>query len=372
MRHLHPAWIERMLQKDSSGQLRKRGEPLLPPYRFYMPFQSLPRVIASSQPKGKAAVERKYNPLKDDVSLRSDWHSFVFIQASEKRVEDIVKSEWNTESRTPMTHYRGADRKPITIADDEMHRLIQTLQDRRLKFFLDQPLDDFSVGDKIVLQMGPWRGKVAEVRKITFKQDRVKLTVSLNILGRLKSITFPEVEVNEVKFVDKERGRLLSGNPITNYEEEIIDLLSHRYTQKPSEEIAEQDKQRLLRLATYTNIYIEDADEQARFTALKLICACLREDRGRRERYMKEVLKLLNPTPSPQNTQLSTFMEAYLQMALFISTRDPHYRDAVKDYRHANPDCPDILRRYHSIVKELKPQKRGRHKGTKEIAKNQT
>ena len=384
MRHLNPAFIEQMLQKDSSGLLRKDGEPLLPPYRFFIPFQNLPRVIAGSQAEGKASVGRKYNPLKDDESLRSDWRPFVFIQAPEKRVEDIVKSDWNSGSRTPMTFYLSADQSRVSISDDEMHCLIRTLQDRRLKFFLDQPLDDFSVGDRVVLQMVPWTGKVAEVKKITFKEDRVKLTVGLNIFGCLKSITFPDIAVNDVKFMDKERGRLLSGNPITNYEEEIIDLLSHRYCQRPSEEVAEQDEQRLMRLATYTNIYIEDPDEQARFTALKLICACLREDRGRRARYMKEVQEMLNPVlapaapadeasneaPSATDLQLSTFIEAYLTMALFISTRNPRYRDAVKDYRHAHPDCPDILRRYHSIVKGLRPKKRGRRKKKDKIVRN--
>jgi hypothetical protein len=44
-------------------------------------------------------------------------------------------------------------------------------------------------------------------------------------------------------------------------------------------------------------------------------------------------------------------------MALFITTRDPRYRDAVKAYYQSNPDGSAILRRYHSIVKGIKPKK---------------
>ncbi len=357
MRHLNPKWIERILQKDSRGQFRKEDEEPQPPYRFFVPYQTMPRVIADRRPQGETSVGHDYDPLDDEGGLRDDFRNFVFIQAPAERVEAIVSSDWNKDTRLSMSFYCNADASRIWIDDDEMHRLILTLQDRQLKFYLDNPLDDFAVGDKVILQMSPWTGKMAEVKKIAVRDNRVKLTVGLNIFGRMKSITFPDIGFDDVEFVDRERGRLLNGNPILNYEEEIIDLLSRRYSQKISTEMAELDDRRLMRLATYTNIYIEDPDEQARFAALKLICACLRTDKGRKERYTGEVEKLLGPELTALDAQPSSFIEAYLMMALFIATRNPSYRDAVKDYRHAHPDCPDILRRYHSIVKGLRPKK---------------
>ena len=364
MCHMSPSWIENMLEKDSSGQLRREGETPLPPYRYYIPYQHMPHVITNAKANQKAYDDRHYDPVKDEESLRGDLHRFVFIQAPVERVEAIVKSDWNTGSRLRLYYYRDTDRSEVTIPDADMHRLIQTLQERHLKFYLDQPIDDFSVGDKVILQMEPWTGKQAEIKKITIKHDQVKVTVGLNILGRMKSITFPDIAVGDVKFVDRERGRLLTGNPITNYEEEILDLLSHRFCQKFSEEVAELDKQRLKRLAAYANIYVEDDDEQARFTALKLICAYLRGDKGRKELYTDKVMELLGGKVEELFTlhpSLYTFRVAYLMMALFITTRDPRYRDAVKAYRHTHPDSPDILRRYHAIVKGLKSKKVKRH-----------
>lgn len=352
LRHLNPSWIESMLQKDSHGRFLKDDAAPLPPYRFFIPFQTMPRIIADSQPKGRVVDDRPYDPVKDESSLRGDLRSFVFIQAPAWRVDAIVKSEWNTRTRLTLTYYRDTDRSLVTVPDSDMHRLIRTLQDRQLRFYLDQPVDDFSVGDKVVLHMEPWEGKTAEIRKIVFRQDRVKLTVSLNIFGRTKSITFPDIAVGDVHFLDQSRGRLLSGNPITNYEEEIIDLLSHRYTQKHTEDVEELDRQRLKRLATYSNIYVEDPDEQARYLALKLICAYLRNDTSRVRKYQEEVEQMLSPStlhPSPSTL--------HLFIALFITTRNPVYRDAVKAYRQAHPDSPDVLRRYHSIVKGLKPKK---------------
>ena len=43
--------------------------------------------------------------------------------------------------------------------------------------------------------------------------------------------------------------------------------------------------------------------------------------------------------------------------ALFITTREVHWRTAVKDYRNSHPDCPPVLHRYHSILKDLRAKK---------------
>lgn len=358
MRHLNPAWIESMLQKDCSGRLLRQGEQPLPPYRFFIPYQNMPRVITGRTHADRLADDRRYDPVGDVDRLRGDLRSYVFIQAPQSRVEALVKSDWNRSSSVRLYFFRDTDGSMVTLPDADMHRLIKTLQDRQLRFYLDQPIDDFAVGDRVVLQMEPWTGKTAEVRKIVFKHDRVKLTVSLNIFGRTKSITFPDVAVGDVLFVDKARGRMLSGNPIANYEEEIIDLLSHRYSQKHPEDYAELDNERLKRLAAYSNIYVEDAEERTRYVALKLICAHLRSDSSRRERYQAEVSAMLGiPHGADAIPQPASFLEAYLMMALFITTRNPRYRDAVKAYRTTHPDCPDILRRYHTIVKDLKSKK---------------
>jgi hypothetical protein len=200
--------------------------------------------------------------------------------------------------------------------------------------------------------MEPWVGRLAEIKAIKVRKDRTSITVSLNIFNRTKSINFPDVNVGDVQFVDEEKGRLLSGNPITNYEEEIVDLLSHRFTSKCTDKMVETDKERLKRLASYSRIYVEEPDEQARFMALKLLCAYLRADRARVAKYTDEISSRVSHLPF-----LNSFVDAYLTMALFITTRNPRYRDAVKAYCQSHPDCPEILRRYHRIVKGIKPKK---------------
>lgn len=344
--HLSPTWIESMLQKDCEGQFLAPGATPLSPYRFYIPYHYMPLLAKEHQ---KDDDLKGYDPVKDMNGLRSDLHNFVFIQAEEERVEQIVKSDWNQKTRLHLYFYRDPNGEKVTIPDVEMQMLIKTLQDHHLTFFFDQPIADFVVGDAVTLQMEPWRGKRAVIKAIHVKNGQTSIIVSLNIFNRTKSINFKNINIGDVQFEDETRGRLLSGNPINNYEEEIIDILSHRYTQKYSEELAESDRQRLKRLSTYSHIFVEDADDAARFVALKLICAYLREEKRKVEHLTQEVQTLLNGKTTPD-----TDSDAYLMIALFITTRHPQLRDAVKTYRNTHPNCPDILRRYHSIVKTLK------------------
>ena len=347
MYHLNPAWIENILLKDSAGEFPAPDGAKLPPYRFYIPYHYMPHL--SDAPHAGDPDTKTYDPLQDKDGLRSDLHSFVFIQATEQRVEQIVQSDWNRSTRLHLYYYRNPSGGKVTIEDAEMKRFIRTLQDHHLSFYFDQPITDFSIGDAVKLQMEPWQGRSAVIKEIRIRNGQTNITVSLNIFNRLKSINFKDIHVGDVLFEDPAKGRLLSGNPITNFEEEIIDILYHRFCQRFSEDVAANDRLRLKRLSSYSHIFVEDGYDAARFASLRLICAYLREEKNKVQHYTQEVQDMLGGRTVPLSDS-----DAYLMMALFITTRQPQWRDAVKAYRNTCPSCPGILRRYHSIVKNLK------------------
>ncbi len=347
--HLNPNIVEVMLRKDCNGEFQEEGTKL-PPYQYYIPFKYMP--IIKEAKHDETVDDKKYDPSKDQNALRNDLHSFVFIQASHKRVEAIVRSDWNRQARLHLYWYRDTDGREVRLPDAEMQMLIKTIQDRHLKFYLDQPLDEFNVGDKVILQQEPWKGKTAEVRDIRLKKGRILLAVSINILGRTKSITFRDISVGDVRFVDEERGRMLTGNPVTNYEEEIIDLLSHRFTQNASESLKKSDDERLKRLASYVRIYIEEPAEKVRFQALQLLCCYLRSDKKHVEEKTAELQQQLGDRTTVEGPE-----DAYRMLALFVVTRAPWLRDAVKEYRKEHAEAPDVFRRYLSILKNLKTRK---------------
>ena len=53
------------------------------------------------------------------------------------------------------------------------------------------------------------------------------------------------------------------------------------------------------------------------------------------------------------NSSLFTITEAYMMIALFVSTRDPRLRDAAKAFRKNHPDCPKILGTFINKVRDI-------------------
>lgn len=334
--HLNPQWIEVMLKKESEGRFAKTS--VLPsPFRFYVPFL--------------------YMPAKDSLGvsgyateLRNDFHSFVFIQAPHGRIDEILSSDWNTKARLHLYYYRDHEGKPVVVADAEIRRLMSTFRDETLRFFIGNPVDDFSAGDKVILNIEPWVGQEGVVKDIRLKKGKLVMTISMNIFNRTRSINFIDLHTGDITFKDADKARLLTNTPIDCFEEEVVDLLSHRLGKSLSEEVAQSDTMRLRHLSTFDRLYMEpDEPDYSRFLSLRLICAVLRQSKRRRASLQQEVETRLSGKETPTTTD-----EAYLMVAMFIATRRAAYRDAVKAYRSTHPDCPDILRRYHSIVKNLK------------------
>lgn len=351
MCHLNPKQIEAMLQKDCDGLFCKPGESPLPPYRFYVPFQNMPLAPVKSRSEKKESTQH-YSAQRDVCALREDLHDFVFIQASEERIAAIVHSEWNSKAHCRLYHYRDTNHREVMIPDAEMRMLMSTIQDRHLQFYIDQPLDRFTMGDKVILTMEPWSGKHGVVTKVALRHGQLCMTISINILGRTKSINFKDVHVGDVIFEDAERGRLLSNNPIDNYEEEIIDLLCHRFGHHRTDDMVKNDKERLRRLTTYDHLYVDDTNERIRFSALRLICAYLLQNPRKRKHYEQEVTELLGA-----KQEAETSHDAYLMTALFVVTRQVRWRQAVKTYRNTHPECLPVFRRYHAILKDVRAKK---------------
>ena len=328
MVHQNPRWIETMLLKDSRGDLTKEGDEQLPPYEFFVPYQFL-------------------RPSTED-DLREDLHSFVFVHVSSQRIHDIVYSDWNAGARSHLHHYRDTNGCEVTISDTEMQQLRTTLQSRQLKFFFGQPIGDMAVGDTVILQFDPWRGKMGKIEKIAYKKGRLVMTVGVNIMNRTKSVKFENLHDGDVLFADEERGRLLSGNLIENFENEMVNILGHKYREKAPQKVI-KDRSRLIRLLSYSNIQIADADDHQRFTALMLLCSYLLFETEARDRYKAQLQEWLDGV-----TEARTATEAYLMVALFVVTRKPKLRDAAKAYRKSHADCPDIIRRFLSKVSDLR------------------
>ena len=332
MRHLNPRQIEVLLKKECEGRFCEENQQPQP-FKFYIPFLYMP-----------VADDSEYT--KD---LRSDFHSFVFIQAQASRIDKIMTSDWNTKGRLRLHYYRDHEGKNVVVSDAEVRNLMSTFKDQTLRFFIGQPINEFAAGDKVILNIESWAGQKGVVNDIRLRKGKLTMTISVNIFNQTKSINFTDLRTGDITFEDPAKEALFSSTPIDHFEEEAIDILSHRFSPTTSRETVQTDAARLKRLSTFDRLYMEeDEADYARFLSLKLICATLRQSK-KKESLQKEAEKRLAGKDSPTSAD-----EAYLMVALFVATRQARYRDAVKSYRNAHPDSPDILRRYHTIVKKMK------------------
>ena len=329
--HLDPNMINVLLRKESEGEFLDEKSAPRSPFKFFIPYLYAPT-----------------------AELRGDFRRFVFIQASPQRVNEIVRSGWNLEARLQLFYYRRHDGTKVTVGDAEVQKLIRTFQDRNLNFYIDTPIEKFAPDDVVVINTGPWAGYEGQIVEMKVMNGRAKMKVALNVLSLVESIVFTDLRTGDVVFKDRGRAQLMSHDPIAQFEDVIIDILSHRYGSTKDAATEESDIRRLRQLTAFDRVLVEETDDDYhRFLSLRLILASLRGSASK-DKILNEVLHCMGGKTLP-----ATDAEAYMTVALFIATKDAGYRTALKDYRTSHPDAPDILRRYQSIIKKMRAKPSG-------------
>ena len=351
--HLNPAQIEWMLQRENFGEFRRDGEPMPEPLEYFIPFQFLMRAPV---PQAPASVTEDYVArditdfiAEEDNGIREALHRYIFIHADEQRIEKILNSEWNRAGRLHLFQHRDSDGTPLRVPDDEMRRFIDTLRNRQLRYYVGQPIDSIEVGDTVTLRISPWEGHKAIITRVEVRGGKTRITVTLDVLGNLTRVTFPDVHEGDIFFDDETIARLINGNLLHNFEQEVFTALARRFGRNPSDDDRRKATSHLARLYGYRSVIIDDPDLQRRFMALMLICASLIGEKEGKKMYVRQFQEWLGGRTEPVNDT-----EAYLLLALFVALRDPALRDAVKTYRNTHPDCPETLRRLFSKAKRLR------------------
>ena len=353
MTHPNPAQAEWMLQRENMGVFSNPDGPAPVPLEYFIPFQFLLRAPTEAAPTSVTddyadRIVRDQQAV-DDNGVREALHSYIFINADEDRISQLLESEWNSSGRLHLHHYRTVSGIPLRVPDEEMQRFMETLRNRQLRYYLGQPLEALEVGDKVTLNIAPWEGRKAIITRLELRGGRSKLTVTIDILGNLTRVTFPDVREGDVTFDDEALGRLINGNLLHNFEQEVVSVMARRFGRKPSEDDRRRDNSRLARLYGYNGVIVNDPDDQRRFVALMLICVTLLGEKEAKKNYVGLIKEWLGGHKDPASDT-----EAYLMIALFVAQRHPALREAVKKYRDSHEDCPEIIRRMFAKVKRLR------------------
>lgn len=351
MIHLNPKWIQVMLDKEQHGEQS-------PTFQFYVPYLDL-----------LSATGR---------DLRSDFHNFVFIHASEERLNGLLYADWNTNTRLRLYPYRNKEGRTIKIHESELNRLRVIFRQQNLEFFVGTSVRalEHAQGSKVRIRMPYWEDKEGVIRRVKVKnaQGTALLKVAFLIDGMEREITFPNLHESDIEFVDEHDRQLLSGKVVENFEREVAILLGHKFVHKRCHSDSDrkaylagrqrEDMPRLRRLLSFSDIEMDNEDDHRRFIALMLMCSVMLGDAEASTRYQSQIETWFYGKDQRRGSafftshlSLFTPTDAYMMIALFVATRDSQLRTAVKDYRDTHPDCPPIISRFINKVRDAKTRK---------------
>lgn len=348
--HPNPSLMEKVFKtKQSESYNPMVDEGLLPPCDYYIPFNEIGWRPSQSQHLSEDMDDKIYNPVMDGNALRSDFHSFLFVYGNSRLVHQIVDSRLNRSLRIPIRRYLDTDGHPVSISAEEMNRFKSAVMRQDFQICQGYPLQEIVQGDKVVVVDGPMKGGVGDVMEIRYDQEGMKLTIAFLMFNNSMTIAVPGFRAKNVRLQNPDTTQLLQDPMIANFENELIELLHHRYGAKGSATLSPEDEKRLRYLYHYSDIVFENDDvSTAKFTALMLICVYLLKDKEATEQYIQRVNELLQGA-----TEAKTALQAYLFTALFIATHAPMLRKSVKTYRQTHPNCPKPICRFLSIAKRI-------------------
>ena len=351
LRHPKPKMIDDILSHRKQVAGSTDGDSaLLSPIDYYIPFCDMSFRPSKERPQASAGIDGSYNPMMDGNALRNDLHSFVFIHGSEQLVYQLIRSPWNRSLKFPMIVWRDGSGRLIRVPDREMELFKNAIRKQDFQVCVGQPLDDIRTGDKVVVIDGPMKDSNGVVTAICERKGRITLTISFWMFNDMMQIAVPGFQIENVRLEDRKADQLLHDSVISNFENELIELLCHRHGEKGSAELSIEDRKQLTFLHKYRDIVFEDNDDsKAKFSALMLICSYLMKDDGAIVRYRQQVEEWLQGRTEPSDD-----LDCYLLTALFIVNHDVALRQKLKSYRQSHPDCPLPIRRLLSIAKKIK------------------
>ena len=309
--HPNPILMGKVFQTKQSELYDSSDDELqLPPCDYYIPFNEINWRPSRTEQSAEEMDDKVYDPMMDGNALRSDFHSFLFVYGTDRTILQLVGSKFNRSLKTPIRLYRDTDGQAVRISPEEMNRFKSAVMRQDFQICQGYPLQEINQGDRVIVVDGPMKGSVGDVMEIRYDQQGMKLKVAFLMFNDKLRIAIPGFRINDVRLQDPDTKLLLQDPLIANFEEELIELLHHRYGAKGSATLSAEDEKRLRFLYRYSDIVFEDDEvSMAKFRALMLICVYLLKDKEAIERYTQEVEHLLQAENDPSsmvNGQCST------------------------------------------------------------------
>jgi len=166
------------------------------------------------------------------------------------------------------------------------------------------------------------------------------------------NIRMCDVDKDKVTILNRNSADVIRTDFIEYTQNHLLNILKHRIDREQDANINRNDADMLTRLYRYRNHEVKNEAARNHFVALMLICAHLCRYKDDEKQLREAIQEKLTEINQRSESKAATDTRAYLWIALYISTQDPVYRDAAKQYvRDYQPKSPK-LRSFVSLIRK--------------------
>lgn len=302
--------------------------------------------------RGEDNAASKAAVSADNLSLASTLSRFVFIRGREEDVDGLVNED--TRLRFHLNYYKNTEGKKAVVPSGMMHDFFDACLKYRGFFEIVSPISGIEANDKVKIKSGPFAGQEASVVRVQHSKGEVHLELALEMVNGVMSIWMSNVDRSQVTILGRSAVDAIRKDFIEYTQTHLLDIMEHRVKGVEDEEVKRQDLAMLTRLYRYRNHEVENRSAQMHFLALMLICAHLCRYTSEEKSLTEKAQDCLAEINKKSESKAATDTRAYLQVALYVATRKPQYRESAKQYVRDYQPKSNRLRRFVWLIRSGK------------------
>ncbi len=304
--------------------------------------------------KGETIIESfyPYDFLKETGGgVSNDFANMVFLKTTDDDISNLVNNQNSIVSRLRLRHYLDTNGARATVPDKTMQAFLHACIKYRGSFEIIPPISSIEATDKVRIISGPFAGHEALVERVQLSHGAIHLDLAIELLSGVMNIRMCDVDKHKVTILNRDSTDAIRTDFIEYTQNHLLLILKHRINREQDPIVNRNDADMLTRLYRYRNHEVKNESARNHFQALMLICAHLCRYTADEERLREKIEESLSEINLRSESKAATDTRAYLWIALYISTHDPVYRDAVKKYVRDYEPKSAKLRRFVSLIR---------------------
>ncbi len=284
--------------------------------------------------------------------ISNDFTNLVFLKTTERDITNLVNNQKDIVPRLRLRHYMDTNGTKATVSEKIMQEFLQACIKHRGRFEIMPPVSSIEVTDKVRITSGPFAGNEASVVRVQLSHGAIHLDLAVELLSGVMHIRMCDVDKNKVTILNRNSADVIRTDFIDYTQNHLLEILKHRINREQDITVNQHDADMLTRLYRYHNHEIKNEAAYNHFQALMLICAHLCRYTADEKQLREKVQNILSEINQRSESKAATDVRAYLWIALYVSTHNPAYRDAAKQYVQDHQPKSIKLRSFVSLIRK--------------------